>query len=102
MSRAHAILVPGIREGWGLIVTEANACGTPAIGYDVPGLRDSIQGSKNGILVEATTEKMAEEMINFISNNELQKKLSVGALDYSRQFSWDKSSKEVLDILEKL
>ena len=38
MSRAHAIFVPGVREGWGLVVTEANARGTPAIGYNVHGL----------------------------------------------------------------
>lgn len=99
MSRAHAILVPGVREGWGLIVTEANACGTPAIAYDVPGLRDSVQNSINGIIVEPRPEKMAEEMINLVSNNELLEKLSIGALEHSRQFSWDKSSKEMLDIL---
>jgi glycosyltransferase involved in cell wall biosynthesis len=32
MIRAHAVLVPGMREGWGLVVTEANSCGTPATG----------------------------------------------------------------------
>jgi glycosyltransferase involved in cell wall biosynthesis len=40
MSRAHAVLVPGGREGWGLVVTEANALGTPAVGYNVHGLRE--------------------------------------------------------------
>ena len=52
LSRAHLILVPGIREGWGLVVTEANAMGTPAIGYNVPGLRDSIKNDETGILVK--------------------------------------------------
>ncbi len=101
MSRAHAILVPGVREGWGLIVTEANACGTPAIAYDIPGLRDSVQNFNNGILVEPKPEKMAEEMINLVSNKKLLEELSIGALEYSRQFSWDKSSKEMLEILFK-
>ena len=31
-----------MREGWGLIVSEAAALGTPAITYDVAGLRDSV------------------------------------------------------------
>jgi glycosyltransferase involved in cell wall biosynthesis len=52
LSRAHIILVPAVREGWGLVVTEANAMGTPAIGYDdVPGLRDSIRHGETGITI---------------------------------------------------
>ncbi len=38
------------KEGWGLTVTEANACGTPAIASDVPGLRDAVQDGKTGLL----------------------------------------------------
>ena len=40
-----------MREGWGLVVTQANAMGTPAIGYDVPGLRDSTRYDETGINV---------------------------------------------------
>src|SRR5256885_167117 len=53
MARAHCLLVPSVREGWGLVVTEANAVGTPAVGYDVPGLRDSIHAGETGLLAEA-------------------------------------------------
>jgi glycosyltransferase involved in cell wall biosynthesis len=42
LARAHMILVPSVREGWGLVVTVANAMGTPAVAYNVPGLRDSV------------------------------------------------------------
>ena len=55
MSRAHVLLVPGVREGWGLVVIEANAMGTPAIGYDIPGLRDSVQEGVTGVLVAPTS-----------------------------------------------
>jgi hypothetical protein len=37
MARAHCLLVPSLREGWGLVITEANSVGTPAAGYDAPG-----------------------------------------------------------------
>jgi glycosyltransferase involved in cell wall biosynthesis len=49
LARAHVLLVTSVREGWGLVVTEAAQVGTPTIGYDVPGLRDSVVAS-NGIL----------------------------------------------------
>jgi hypothetical protein len=37
MSRAHIILVLAVGEGWGLVVTKANAMGMPAIGHDALG-----------------------------------------------------------------
>jgi glycosyltransferase involved in cell wall biosynthesis len=52
VSAAHMLLLTSVREGWGLVVTEANSVGTPAAGYDVPGIRDSIK-PEQGILVTA-------------------------------------------------
>ena len=61
MARAHALVVTSVREGWGLVVDEAAAMGTPAIGYDRPGLRDSVPAA-NGVLVEPTPAAMAAEL----------------------------------------
>ncbi|MGR8007339.1 glycosyltransferase family 4 protein [Streptomyces hypolithicus] len=44
------LLHPSAVEGWGLVVTEAAARGTPAIGFDVPGLRDSVADGVTGVL----------------------------------------------------
>ncbi len=62
MASAHALLVTSVREGWGLVVTEAASVGTPAIGYDVPGLRDSIAAS-GGLLVHPQPEHLAATVI---------------------------------------
>jgi glycosyltransferase involved in cell wall biosynthesis len=53
MAEAAVILVTSIKEGWGLIVTEANSLGTPAVAYDVDGLRDSIIDGQTGCLVQS-------------------------------------------------
>ncbi|MFF3326912.1 glycosyltransferase family 4 protein [Streptomyces sp. NPDC002889] len=45
------LLHPAAVEGWGLVVTEAGARGTPTLGFDVPGLRDSVDDGVTGILV---------------------------------------------------
>lgn len=102
MSRAHAILVPGVREGWGLVVTEANAMGTPAIGYDVHGLRDSIRDGETGLLCEPDPEAMAGKAIELLNDNDLQKRLSKDALEDSRKFNWDITAMETLRVLEKV
>jgi glycosyltransferase involved in cell wall biosynthesis len=100
MSRAHAILVPGVREGWGLVVTEANAMGTPAIGYNVPGLRDSIRDGKTGLLCEPKPEAMAKKAIELLSDNALRKRLSGNALEWAGEFGWDRSAEEFMKAVE--
>ena len=54
LARAHVLVATSVREGWGLNVSEAAACGTPSIGYRVPGLVDSVEAS-GGLLVEPTS-----------------------------------------------
>ncbi len=94
LSRANLLVVSGVREGWGMVVTEANSVGVPAIGYNIPGLRDSIIHSKTGLLCEPNPEGMAKKIIEFFEDKILQEKLSKEALEYSHKFTWDKSAEE--------
>jgi glycosyltransferase involved in cell wall biosynthesis len=55
-----------IREGWGLNVSEAAALGTPALGYAVPGLVDSLAAS-GGATVPPNPEALGEALIDFFS-----------------------------------
>ncbi|WP_030544216.1 glycosyltransferase family 4 protein [Streptomyces albus] len=50
MCEAWLLLHPSLVEGWGLVVTEAAARGTPAIGFDIPGLCDSVEDGETGVL----------------------------------------------------
>ena len=102
MSRAHAILVPGVREGWGLIVTEANAMGTPAIGYNIHGLRDSIRDGETGLLCDGNPEAMADTAVGLLKDETLRVKLSGNGLAWAGEFDWDRSAVETLRILEEV
>jgi glycosyltransferase involved in cell wall biosynthesis len=102
MQRAHAMLVPGIREGWGMVITEANASGTPAIAYDIVGYRDAVRDGETGMLTEATPEAMARAAIRFARETDLQTRLSEGALSWSRQFSWDTTAAAFLDEIKNV
>jgi glycosyltransferase involved in cell wall biosynthesis len=66
LARAHVLVATSVREGWGLSVSEAAACGTPAIGYSVPGLVDSIPAS-GGALVPARPELLGEALSEFFA-----------------------------------
>jgi glycosyltransferase involved in cell wall biosynthesis len=100
LSQSHIILVPGVREGWGQIVTEANAMGTPAIGYHVPGLRDSIRHGETGItIMEKTPAAMAQQTISLLRDSDRLCKYSRNALEFSRQFSWDNTVNLFAEVL---
>ena len=66
LARAHVLVATSVREGWGLNVSEAAMCGTPAIGYAVPGLVDSIRAS-GGALVEDDAESLGAALVDFFS-----------------------------------
>jgi glycosyltransferase involved in cell wall biosynthesis/O-antigen/teichoic acid export membrane protein len=67
MGRAHALVATSVREGWGLVVTEAAATGTVAIGYDVAGLRDSVPAS-GGTLTRADPESLAAGLVDLLTS----------------------------------
>lgn len=64
LARANVLAATSVREGWGLNVSEAAACGTPAIGYRVPGLVDSVPAS-GGAVVDADPTALADALVAF-------------------------------------
>jgi glycosyltransferase involved in cell wall biosynthesis len=99
MTRAEALLMTSIREGWGLAVTEANAVGTPAIGYDVPGLRDSIRDGVTGLIVPPNPQSLCDAMLRIAGDPSLRERLGVEAERWGRTFSFDVSARLVQDAL---
>lgn len=92
MQKSHIILVTSVKEGWGLVVTEAASQGTPAIVYNVDGLRDSVKDAKTGIICkENTPENLAKNIVTLHQNKKLYLKLQRGAHDWSKILTFQKS-----------
>jgi glycosyltransferase involved in cell wall biosynthesis len=70
MSEARILLHPASWEGWGLVITEAAVRGTPAIGFDVAGVRDAIVDSETGLLA-TDSETFKRHWIRLAQDNEL-------------------------------
>jgi len=103
LSKAHMLMLPAVREGWGLVVLEANACGTPALGYDVPGLRDSIKAGVNGFLVpDGDVGALSRRAISMLDDGSTLRRLSSGSKKYSEGFCWDKTADRFESLLEKV
>lgn len=92
LQTAHVLITTPVKEGWGIIVVEANAMGTPAVGYDVPGLRDALAFG-NGALCAETPEAMAAELVRlhdlWRDRPDEYRALRQRALDASRPITFD-------------
>jgi glycosyltransferase involved in cell wall biosynthesis len=103
LHRAWVTVYPSIKEGWGLTNIEANACGTPAIASDVPGLRESVLPGKTGFLFEyGNIQDLADKIIRIIIDKELRGKLSQDGVLWASNFSWDKVTEEVEKLLQDI
>jgi len=97
MQSSEIILVTSIKEGWGLIVTEANSQGTPAIVYDVDGLRDSVKNNITGILSPNNNPREMGLNINkLLSNKQKNKSLREKAWSCSKKFTFEDSYRDFI------
>jgi glycosyltransferase involved in cell wall biosynthesis len=100
MQEAWVLAFPSTREGFGLVVVEANACGTPTVATDVPGLRETVRNGETGIVVPRNVDALAYALKRVLSDTELRTKLSNSALAWSMQFDWEKTSEKMIRVLE--
>ncbi len=100
LQKAWVMVNPSFMEGWGITTIEANACGTPVIGADVPGLRDSIQDFKTGYLVaHGDSKSFASHMLAIIEDTKLRKEMSEKSIEWAQNFSWDKSVRQLHSVI---
>lgn len=103
LKRAHILVNPSIREGWGLVVIEAAGVGTPTVAFNVPGLKDSIIDGKTGILTkELNEESLAGGIVNLLSDGRRYNRISHNANIWSQNFSWDKSSRMSMGLIKRI
>lgn len=101
LSKSKLALIPSIREGWGLVATEASAYGCVPVGYDVAGLRDSICQNYTGILTQPDYLHLAKSSIYLLGNEKKLKTLSINGYKDGKKYSWEKSFKDFKKILER-
>jgi glycosyltransferase involved in cell wall biosynthesis len=85
-----AVLQPSPKEGWGLTVVEASACGTAVVASDAPGLRDSVRRDETGLLVTyADAPALTDAIVRVLTDMPLRQKLEQGGLAWAARFRWD-------------
>jgi glycosyltransferase involved in cell wall biosynthesis len=100
LQAAWAAVQPSPKEGWGLTVVEAAACGTPVVATDAPGLRDSVRRDETGLLVPFGDDAaMAGALVRMLTDGGLRERLARAAVAWASRFRWDECRRRSLDAL---
>ena len=99
LQRSWVNLTASSAEGWALSVMEAAACATPSVALGVGGLNESVVDGETGLLA-TTPAEMAERTREVVRDAGLRERLGSNALARAREFTWDRTARETLAILE--
>ena len=100
--QAAVLVENSIKEGWGLIVMEANACATPVVAARSPGLVDSVQDGKTGFLYEyGNVSELTERLGQLLDDVQLRRTMGEAGVEWARSFSWDSATDKMLATIEQ-
>jgi glycosyltransferase involved in cell wall biosynthesis len=96
--RAWVLSSASAREGWGMTVTEAAACGTPSVVTRIAGHSDAVAEGTSGLLADSPDE-LVSGLDRVITDAEVRARLSEGALRHAEQFTWAATARGTLEVL---
>ena len=100
--RAAVHLQTSLKEGWGLSVIEANACGCPVVANDTTGLCDSVVDGKTGLLYRYDdVADAAAKVQRILMDDSLCEQLMAAGLERAGAFSWNRNSEEMIALLKR-
>lgn len=100
-TRAYALVMPSLMEGFGLPAVEAMACGTPVIASTAGSLPEVVGDS--GLLCDPTdVEALADAMRSLVDDPSRRDRLARLALERSAIFTWDAVGRSLLDVFDDL
>ena len=95
--RAWLLAAPSRREGWNMTITEAAACGTPAVVTRIPGHVDAVVDGETGRLADIGA--LAPTIAEVLSDEGQRRRLAAGAVARARRFRWEHTAAVILDAL---
>jgi glycosyltransferase involved in cell wall biosynthesis len=96
--RAWVLASASAREGWGMSITEAGVCGTPAVATRIAGHLDAVDDGVSGLLVDGR-DGLVDGIRRVLQDTDLRTRLSRGAVDHASTMTWEASALGVLEVL---
>lgn len=100
---AQAFVLPSLYEGFGLTVVEAMACSCPTVVSNISSLPE-IGADASTYIDPFSIESISQGIKKIIRQDQrfVREKLIKKGLERVKQFSWEKTARETLDLLETL
>jgi glycosyltransferase involved in cell wall biosynthesis len=103
MRRAHLLAVTSVKEGWCLVVTEAASQGTPAVVYNVDGLRDAVKKAEIELVCQKNNaENLAENISKLLNDKEGYQVLRNKTWAFSQGLNFAKSYSDFISVVSKV
>jgi glycosyltransferase involved in cell wall biosynthesis len=102
MKSSKVFVLPSTREGFGIVVIEANACGIPVItiNHKNNAARDLIEEGRNGFICQLNKEEIAKKIIRILINNSSREMQKI-CMDLAKRYDWDKIVDEIEGVYSK-
>jgi glycosyltransferase involved in cell wall biosynthesis len=95
LRKAWVYVIPSIKEGFSISALEAQACGTPVVGYAIPGLVDCVENGVTGFLVrDGDYKNLAQAIKILLLSKETRLKMSKNAIARASTFKWEISARK--------
>jgi glycosyltransferase involved in cell wall biosynthesis len=102
LNQAMIAVAPSPKEGWGLTVIEANACGTPVVASRSPGLIESVRDGETGILVpHGNVKALGEAMADLLTDRPRRLAMAAAGLRWAHEFTWERCYRESRVVMER-
>jgi glycosyltransferase involved in cell wall biosynthesis len=95
--RAWLVASSSAREGWGMTITEAAACGTPAVATRISGHADAVRDGSTGLLVEP--DQLGSALCRLLHDDAERDRLGRAARAHAQQLTWESTAVGTLQVL---
>lgn len=100
-SSSYITVIPSRYESWGMVSLESQACGTPVVASNIPGLRQTLKHQKSGFLFN-NTDELISYISSLLNNNKMHEQMSHEARRFASGFTWKKQAVLTKEFMEKL
>lgn len=100
----HIMVMPSLRESFGVAVLEASACGRPVIASNVGGVPEVVKDGETGYLIKPNDPSLlAQTILRFTGNPALIEEMGQNGYNFIKEnYSWEKSLDMMSDLYERM
>jgi glycosyltransferase involved in cell wall biosynthesis len=101
MKQSRMLLFPSYYESWGMIISEAMACGLPAVTYDLPVYEDIYPRGRVKVAI-GDMKAFAAAAVRLLEDDETRKRLGKEAREVASLYRWERVAENFMVGVEKI